>query len=359
MTRIKRKNTRVLHIGDVPIGGGHPIAVQSMTNTPTHDLSATLDQMNRLKEAGCDVVRVAVADFDDACVLKKLVKAAPMPVVADIHFDYKLALEAIKGQVHGLRLNPGNIGAAWKVKEVVQAARERSVPIRIGVNAGSLEPEILRRYGGPSPEAMVESAMIHVRILEALDYPFMKLSLKASRVPLMLEAYRQISTLVDYPLHLGVTEAGLPEYGLVKSAVGVGALLSEGIGDTVRISLTGDPVEEVVLARQILQSLELAEVGLEIISCPTCGRTQVKLAQHARALYEALEREPELKRKALTVAVMGCVVNGPGEAREADLGVACGKGSAVLFAKGKPLGKIREEEIVPSLLDLIRQHPDN
>lgn len=347
---IFRRRSRPIHVGSIGIGGDYPISVQSMTNTPTADAGRTLAQIRQLYEAGCDLVRIAVPDREAAAAVADIVKQSPIPVIADIHFDYKLALDAIRGGIHGLRLNPGNIGAAWKVAEVVKAASERQVPIRIGVNGGSLEKRFLEKYGGPTPEALVESAMEHVRILEALDYHEIKISLKASRVPVMLAAYRQISTIVDYPLHLGVTEAGLPEYGIIKSAVGIGSLLAQGIGDTIRVSLTGSPVAEVPAGRQILQSLELLPGGIQVISCPTCGRTQVDLAAIAREVSSRLNAMPELKGRTLTIAVMGCVVNGPGEAREADLGVACGKGCGVIFRKGERLDTVPESEIAEALI---------
>lgn len=350
---ILRRRSRPIHVGRLGIGGDHPISVQSMTNTPTADAAATLVQIRQLHEAGCDLVRIAVPDMAAVASVAEIVRQSPIPVIADIHFDYKLALAAIRGGIHGLRLNPGNIGAAWKVAEVVKAASERQVPIRIGVNGGSLEKRLLEKYGGPTPEALVESAMEHVRILEDLNYYEIKISLKASRVPVMLAAYRQISTLTDYPLHLGVTEAGLPEYGIIKSAVGIGSLLAQGIGDTIRVSLTGNPVDEIPAGRQILQSLELLPGGIQVISCPTCGRTQVDLAGIAREVSSRLNTRPELKGKSLTIAVMGCVVNGPGEAREADLGVACGKGCGVIFRKGERIATVPETEIAEALISEI------
>lgn len=347
---IIRRRSRPIHVGSLGIGGDYPISVQSMTNTPTADAIATLNQIQQLADAGCDLARIAVPDSTASASIPEIVKNSPIPVVADIHFDYKLALAAIQGGIHGLRLNPGNIGAVWKVAEIVKAASERRVPIRIGVNGGSLEKRLLEKYGGPVAEALVESAMDHIHILEDLNYQEIKISLKASRVPVMLAAYEQISTLVDYPLHLGVTEAGLPEYGIIKSAVGIGSLLAQGIGDTIRVSLTGDPVAEVPAGRQILQCLELLPGGIQVISCPTCGRTQVDLAGLARQVSHQLASRPELKGKSLTIAVMGCVVNGPGEAREADWGVACGKGCGVLFRKGQRQDTVPESEIVEALV---------
>jgi (E)-4-hydroxy-3-methylbut-2-enyl-diphosphate synthase len=301
--------------------------------------------------------------MDAAFCLGELVGRSPVPVIADIHFDYRLALEAICRVVHGLRLNPGNIGGRRKVEEVVRAASERRIPIRIGVNAGSLEKDILARYGGVTPEAMAESALNHVRILEDLYYDQIKISLKASSVPLTVQAYRRIAEVTDYPLHLGVTEAGLPGAGTVKSALGVGILLAEGIGDTVRVSLTGDPLEEIPVARQILRNLGLRSGGVEIVSCPTCGRCRVNLPELVREVQARIGAMPELAewtgpggdRRSFTVAVMGCAVNGPGEAREADVGVACGDAEGVIFARGEVRKKAPEDGIVDALINLIRE----
>lgn len=355
MQLIRRKPTRPIKIGSLGVGGSNPISVQSMTNTPTQDVAGTLKQIRQLADVHCDLVRITVPDIEAALAVEQIVRESPIPVVADIHFDYKLALAAVKAGIHGLRLNPGNIGAAWKVAEVVKACRERLVPIRIGVNGGSLDKRYLEKYGGPTADALVASAMEHVHILEDLNYQEIKISLKASRVPVMIEAYQKISGLVDYPLHLGVTEAGLPEYGIVKSAVGIGSLLAQGIGDTIRVSLTADPVAEVPVARQILQSLELMPKGLQIVSCPTCGRTQVRLQALAQVISDSMKADPLLLDEPLTVAVMGCVVNGPGEAREADLGVACGKNCGVLFSSGKRLKTVPESDIVQAVLELARE----
>lgn len=352
---MERKKTRILRVGPVPVGGGSPVSIQSMTNTFTRDAQATLAQIEGLAAAGCQIVRVAVPGQEDAAALKRIVQASPLPVVADIHFDYKLALSAIAAGVDGLRLNPGNIGEAWKAREVVRAARERSLPIRIGVNGGSLSRRLLDKYGGPTAEALVESALEHVRLLEELEYREIKISLKASRVPVMLEAYRRMAKLRDYPLHLGVTEAGLPETGAIRSAVGIGALLAEGIGDTIRVSLTADPVEEVLAAKEILRSLELSEGGLRLVSCPTCGRTEVDLIGLARRTRERLEKLKLVPGRPLTVAVMGCVVNGPGEAREADFGIAGGKGKGILFARGQRIAVLPEEELIDALAALIAE----
>lgn len=342
---IERKKTRQIHIGKVAIGGGAPISVQSMTNTKTTDTAATVAQINALTSAGCDIVRLAVPDMDAAKNLGNIIKKVQVPLVADIHFDYRLALEAIKQGISALRLNPGNIGGEDRVKAVVAEAKKNNIPIRIGVNAGSLDKELLARYGGVTAEALVESALQHVRILEAQDFYDMKISLKAHDVPLTLEAYKLMSEKVDYPLHLGITEAGTARTGMIKSAVGIGALLAQGIGDTFRISLTGDPVVEVKVANEILKSLGLREYGPTLISCPTCGRTCIDLAGIADQVEERLEG---IKRP-ISIAVMGCVVNGPGEARGADVGIAGGDGVGLVFRKGEIVRKVNEADLVEEL----------
>lgn len=356
---IQRKMTKPVQVGSVTIGGGSPIVVQSMTNTDTRDISSTLAQIHTLAEAGCEIVRLAVLDADAAKALKVIAATSPLPVIADIHFDYRLAIQAVEQGINGLRLNPGNIGARWKVQEVVSAVREQQIPIRIGVNAGSLEREILEKYGGPTAAGMVESALGHIRILEDEGYNKLKVSLKASSVPLMLEAYRKIHEVIDYPLHLGVTEAGTVRSGVVKSAIGIGTLLAEGIGDTIRVSLTGDPVREIPVALEILRVLDLRQRSVELISCPTCGRTQVDLAALAEKVEERLLLLPSLDRP-LKVAVMGCAVNGPGEAREADFGIAGGKGTGLLFRKGEIVARLPEHELLAALLgeieDYVRDH---
>lgn len=341
----KRKMTRQIHIGPVAIGGGAPISVQSMTNTKTTDTEATVAQIRALQAAGCDIVRLAVPDMAAAENLGNIIRQVTVPLVADIHFDYKLALEAIRQGIQALRLNPGNIGGEENVKAVVRAAKGAHIPIRIGVNAGSLDKKILKKYGGVTPEALVESAMEHVRILEALDFHDMKISLKAHDVPLTIAAYRLMSQTVDYPLHLGITEAGTVNTGIIKSAVGIGALLAEGIGDTFRISLTGDPVVEVRVANEILKSLGLKEYGPTLVACPTCGRTSIDLPAIAAQVEEKLRgiEDP------IEVAVMGCVVNGPGEARGADVGIAGGNGEGLVFRKGEIIRKVPETELVPEL----------
>jgi (E)-4-hydroxy-3-methylbut-2-enyl-diphosphate synthase len=341
-----RKNTRRITVGSVAIGGGAPVSVQSMCNTDTRDAAATLIQIGRLAEAGCEIVRCAVPDTEAAEALRAVKAQCPVPLIADIHFDYRLALTAVEAGVDGLRINPGNIGERWKVQEVVRACAERAVPIRIGVNGGSLEKELLEKYGHPTAEAMVESALGHIRILEDLGYREIKVSMKASDIRRTVEAYRLLSDQVDYPLHIGITEAGTTWSGTIKSAVGLGTLLYDGIGDTLRVSLTGDPVEEVRVGWEILKALELRERGPVFVSCPTCGRCQVDLIPVAEEVERRLRDLPEK----ITVAVMGCVVNGPGEAREADVGIAGGKGQGLLFRKGEVVRKVPESEMVEALV---------
>lgn len=340
-----RRKTIQLHIGSVPVGGGAPIAVQSMTNTPTQDAEKTLVQIGRLAAAGCDIVRCAVPDEEAVQGLQKICEKSPLPVIADIHFDYRLALGALSAGVAGLRLNPGNITEQEKVAAVVEKAKENNIPIRIGVNGGSLPKDLLAKYGHPTPEALVEAAWQHIHILEKMDYRNIKVSLKAHDVPLTLAAYRLLAKQCDYPLHVGITEAGTVHSGIIKSAVGIGALLAEGIGDTIRVSLTGDPVEEVRVGREILKALGLRVYGPTLISCPTCGRTQINLEKMALAVEDYLKKIT----KPISVAVMGCVVNGPGEAREADVGVAGGKGEGLLFRKGEIIKKVPEDRLLQEL----------
>ena len=337
--------TRQIHIGSVAIGGGAPVSVQSMTNTKTADTEATVAQIRSLVAAGCDIVRLAVPDMEAARNLGNIVRAVRVPLVADVHFDHRLALEAIRQGISALRINPGNIGSEEKVQAVVREAKAHAIPIRIGVNAGSLDKKLLKEYGGVTAEALVESAMEHVRILEALDFRDMKISLKAHDVPMTIAAYRLMSERVDYPLHLGITEAGTANTGVIKSAVGVGALLAEGIGDTIRISLTGDPVVEVRVANEILKSLGLKDYGPTLIACPTCGRTSIDLP----AIAARVEAKLEGIREPIEVAVMGCVVNGPGEARTADVGIAGGKGEGLVFRKGEIVRKVPEGQLVEEL----------
>lgn len=342
---MERRTTRQLHVGGVLIGGGAPVAVQSMTNTHTDDAAATLAQIKRLAEAGCDIIRCAVPDMAAAEGLKTICKESPIPVIADIHFDYKLALAAIDAGVDGLRLNPGNIGGEDRVRAVVEAAKERQLPIRIGVNAGSLPKDLLEKYGHPTAEALVEAAWRHIHILEDMDYRNIKISLKAHDVPLTLAAYRLMAAQCDYPLHVGITEAGTVNSGIIKSAVGIGTLLAEGIGDTIRVSLTGDPVNEVHTAYDILKALGLREHGPTLISCPTCGRTRINLENLALEVERRLANISE----PISVAVMGCVVNGPGEAREADVGLAGGIGEGLIFRKGQVLRKVSENKLIDEL----------
>lgn len=343
--------TRQIRVGNVAVGGGAPITVQSMCNTDTRDVTATLRQINELVDTGCEIVRCAVPDLAAAEALQAIRVGCQIPLIADIHFDHKLALAAIKGGVDGLRINPGNIGDHNKVREVVAACAERELPIRIGVNAGSLEKELLRKYGHPTAEAMVESALGHIRMLEKLQFDRIKVSLKSSNVRRTVDAYRLLSEQVDYPLHVGITEAGTTWAGTIKSAVGLGALLIDGIGDTLRVSLTGEPVEEVKVGFEILKSLGLREKGPEFVSCPTCGRCEIDLISVA----EEVERQLQDLPKKLTIAVMGCVVNGPGEAREADVGIAGGRGEGLLFRKGEIVGKVPQDKMVEALVDAARK----
>lgn len=341
-----RKKTRIIYVDKVPIGGGNPIVVQSMTKTDTADIKSTLKQIRSLETSGCEIIRLAVPDMNAAKVLGKIKKSIGIPLIADIHFDWRLALESIDQGVDGLRINPGNIGARWKIKEIITAAMERGIPIRIGVNAGSLEKELLQKYGHPAALALVESAGKHIQILEELNFTNIKVSLKASDVMRTVEAYRLFSERYDYPLHIGISEAGPPSTGIIKSSVGLGILLSEGIGDTIRVSLTAEPEEEVRVAYAILTSLGLRRRGVNIISCPTCGRCKIDM----RNLVRKVETIAKGIDKPVTIAVMGCVVNGPGEAREADFGIAGGKGRGILFKKGKIVKKVKEEELLDVLV---------
>lgn len=346
-----RKNTKVINVGSVKIGGNNPIVVQSMTNTKTYDINSTVKQITALAEAGCDIVRVAVPKMEDAEALVAIKKQISLPLIADIHFDYRLALKALEAGVDGLRLNPGNIGKNEYVKAVVTAAKERNVPIRIGVNAGSLDQKILLKYGGITAEGMVESALEHIRILEENNFDNIKISLKAHDVPLTIAAYKLMADTVHYPLHLGITEAGTIKSGIIKSAVGIGALLAQGIGDTFRISLTGDPVEEVKVANEILKALNLREYGPVMISCPTCGRCNIDLAKIANEVETLLANI----KKPIKVAVMGCVVNGPGEAKSADVGIAGGKGQGLVFRHGEIVRTVSEEQLVAELFKEINK----
>jgi len=341
-----RRKTRQIKIGDISIGGGAPIVVQSMTKTHTQDVVDTVNQIRRMEEAGCEIIRLAVPDEDAAHALRKIKKRVSIPLIADIHFDHTLALAALDAGVEGLRINPGNIGSNKKVKEVVLSALERSVPIRIGVNSGSLEKALLQKYGEATPEAMVESAMRHVRILEDLGFDLIKISLKASDIFRTVKAYQLMAEKVDYPFHAGITEAGSIVSGTVKSSAGMALLLREGLVDTLRVSLTAPPEEEVRIAYLILSSLGIRSFGPNIISCPICGRCEVDFVNIA----SEIEKELSSVKANITVAVMGCMVNGPGEAKEADIGLACGRGVGVVFKKGKLHRRLKEDEIVPEFI---------
>lgn len=345
-----RKQTRSVKVGDLLIGGDAPISVQSMTNTDTRDPQSTIRQIRQLEAAGCEIVRMAVPDRQAAEALRDIRSAVAVPLVADIHFDYRLALMAIEAGIDKLRINPGNIGDQDRVKQVVQAAKSRQIPIRIGVNGGSLDKVLLRKYGGPTAEALAESALEHVRILEALNFEEIIISMKSSSVPVTLEAYRLLAAQSDYPLHIGITEAGTPWRGTIKSCAGLGALLMSGLGDTLRVSLTGDPVEEVRVGLELLEALDLRRKGIRFISCPTCGRCQVDLEKIVNDLEQALSGI-EIP---ITIAVMGCAVNGPGEAKEADLGIASGKGEVLLFKKGEILAKIPEDQVTQTVVDIVK-----
>jgi (E)-4-hydroxy-3-methylbut-2-enyl-diphosphate synthase len=349
---INRRKTRQIQLGKLKVGGDAPITVQSMTKTDTRDVRATVQQIWDLEAAGCDIVRCAVPVREAAEKLGEIKKKIRIPLVADIHFNYKLALIAIEQGVDGLRLNPGNIGARKYVEEVVRAASERKIPIRIGVNAGSLEKDLLQKFNGPTAEGMVESGLRHIRILEDVGYNEIKISLKASDPLMMIEAYRMLAGQVDYPLHLGVTEAGTPTVGTIKSAVGLGTLLAEGIGDTIRVSLAADPVEEVRVGREILKALKLKTEGLTFVACPSCGRADVDLVALAKSVEERMLPYSNLD---IHVAVMGCEVNGPGEARAADLGVAGGKGIGLIFKRGQVIRKVPETDIVDALMEEVKK----
>ena len=348
----RRKQTRQISIGGVKIGGGAPIAVQSMTNTFTHDVDATVAQIRRLEAVGCELVRVAVPDEPAVEAIASIKKKISIPLIADIHFDYRLALRAMKAGADALRINPGNIGTAKKVKAVAKEAKERGIPIRVGVNAGSLEKDLLKKYGGVTPQAMVESALRHVELLRSFDFNDIKVSIKASDVLRTVEAYRLLSSQIDLPLHVGVTEAGSLYSGTVKSALGIGILLAEGIGDTIRVSLTRDPVDEIRVGYEILKALKIRQRGPEIVSCPTCGRCDIDLIE----LVEHIESTLLTRTTPVQLAIMGCVVNGPGEAREADIGIAGGKGHGVLFKKGKVVRKVREDRLAEVLLEEVEKY---
>lgn len=347
------RNTRQLTLGSVKIGGGAPVSVQSMTKTPTSDVEATIEQILGLEDAKCDVVRVAVPDMQSAEAIGEIKRHTTIPIVADVHFDYRLALEAIKQGVDCMRINPGNIGSKRRIKAVVDAVKERGIPIRIGVNSGSLDKDILKKHGHPTADALAESALKHVQILEGLKFYDTKISVKSTDVITTIEAYRLIAKQTDYPLHLGVTEAGTIKMGTIKSSIGIGALLAEGIGDTIRVSLTGEPVEEVKLGIEILKSLGLRKNGVEIISCPGCGRLEIDLMKLVSEVERRVE-EIDLVRP-IKVAILGCVVNGPGEASEADLGIAGGRGKGMIYKAGKLVRSVKEHELVDALMDELKK----
>ena len=348
---IKRKPTKQLILGNIKIGKGAPVVVQSMTKTDTRDVSSTVSQIRKLQKAGCEAVRVAVLNADAADAVKDIKKKIRIPLIADIHFDHRLAMTVMENGVDGLRINPGNIGSTQKIKEVVSSAKDKGIPIRIGVNAGSLEKDLLRKYKHPNARALVESAARHIKILEDFKFKAIKVSLKASNVMRTVEAYRLFSEKFRYPVHIGISEAGPAFPGTIKSAVGLGILLSEGIGDTLRVSLTADPVEEVKVAFEILKSLNIRQISPEIISCPTCGRCQVDI----RNIVGKVEAKLAGIKKPIKVAVMGCVVNGPGEAREADIGIAGGKGTGLLFKNGKVVKTLKERELFSTLMREIKK----
>ena len=355
-----RRQTRPVKVGNVTIGGSAPISIQSMTNTDTKDVAATVDQVRRLEQAGCEIVRITVPDAESAQTITAIKQAGiRVPIVADIHFDYRAALACAERGVDKIRINPGNIGDESRVKAVVDACKRGNIPIRIGVNGGSLEKHILAKYGAPIPEALCESAMYHVSLLEKYDFEDIVISIKGSSVEQMIKANRLVAQRCSYPIHIGVTEAGSEQYGMIKSAAGIGALLCDGIGDTMRVSLTADPIREVAAAKSILNALEIkGQCGMNIVSCPTCGRTKIDLISLEQQFREAAEREGLLDFP-IRVALMGCVVNGPGEAREADIGIAGGKGEALLISYGEIIAKIKEEEIITVLIEKIKQMRNN
>lgn len=343
---MKRDHTRVVDVGGVKIGGGNPVAIQSMTNTRTQDVEATAAQINELAEAGCDIIRCAVPDQEAAAALKEIKKRISIPLVADIHFDYRLAIAAIENGADKIRINPGNIGDNERVRKVTEKAKEYHVPIRVGVNSGSLEKKYIEKFGHVTAEGIVESAMEKVRLLESMDFNDIVISIKSSDVLMSIKAHELISELTDHPLHVGITESGSVRRGNIKSAVGIGNILYQGIGDTIRVSLTADPVQEVFSAKEILRCLGLRKGGITIVSCPTCGRTEIDLIGFADKVEKMAASYDDLNIK---LAVMGCVVNGPGEAKEADLGIAGGKGCGILIKKGKVIKKLSENELLPAL----------
>lgn len=346
-----KRDTVKVYYGDVAVGGDAPITVQSMTNTDTRDVSKTVKQIKELEDVGCDIIRVAVPDMEAASSLIDIKKRIKIPLIADIHFDYRLALESIKNGVDGLRINPGNIGSIDRVRMIVNACKDRDIPIRVGVNSGSISKEYLNKYNGVNEDSMVASAMDHIKILEDMNYKKIVISLKATDILLTVNSYKKISKLTDYPLHVGITEAGTQWSGTIKSSIGIGSLLLMGIGNTIRVSLTGEPLEEVRVGKQILRSLGLLRDKIEIISCPTCGRTQIDLINLTKEVEDRIDNIS----KPIKIAIMGCAVNGPGEAREADLGIAGGNGSGLIFKKGEIIKKVREEDLIDELIEEIRK----
>lgn len=348
---INRKETKKVYVGNVPIGGNSFISIQSMTNTNTKDVKSTVSQIKKLENAGCDIIRMAVNDIEDAAALREIKKEINIPIISDIQFDYKLALAACENESDAIRLNPGNIGASWKVKEVVEACKFHNIPIRVGVNSGSVKQEFLDKFNGVNASSICYSALEEIELLEKNNFYDIAVSLKASSVNLTIESYRKFSEMSNYPLHLGVTEAGSPKKGIVKSAIGIGTLLAEGIGDTIRVSLTSDPLDEVIAGKDILKALDLKREGIDLISCPTCARTKVDLIEIVNKAEEKLYSMD----KNLKVAIMGCPVNGPGEAREADIGIACGHGEGLIFSKGEIIKKVPEDMLLSELLSEIEK----
>lgn len=348
---INRKETKKVYVGNVPIGGNSFISIQSMTNTNTKDVKSTVSQIKKLENAGCDIIRMAVNDIEDAVALREIKKEINIPIISDIQFDYKLALAACENESDAIRLNPGNIGASWKVKEVVEACKFHNIPIRVGVNSGSVKQEFLDKFNGVNASSICYSALEEIELLEKNNFYDIAVSLKASSVNLTIESYRKFSDMSNYPLHLGVTEAGSPKKGIVKSAIGIGTLLAEGIGDTIRVSLTSDPLDEVIAGKDILKALDLKREGIDLISCPTCARTKVDLIEIVNKAEEKLYSID----KNLKVAIMGCPVNGPGEAREADIGIACGHGEGLIFSRGEIIKKVPEDMLLSELLSEIEK----
>jgi (E)-4-hydroxy-3-methylbut-2-enyl-diphosphate synthase len=348
---MKKYHTKVVSIGRVRIGGGNPVAVQSMTKTRTYDVKATVKQIRELQDAGCQIIRCAVPEEKDARAIKQIKKHISIPLVADIHFNYRLALIAIESGADKIRINPGNIGGIENLRSVVSACKEKKIPIRIGVNSGSLEKEILKKYKHPTAEALVASALKNIRLLEKLNFHDIVISIKSTNVLSTIEAYRMLSKKTDHPLHVGITEAGISTSGIIKSSVGIGTLLAEGIGDTIRVSLTGDPVTEVLVAKEILKSLDMIKGGVTIISCPTCGRCEINVEEIAKAIAEKTRGV----KKSVKIAIMGCAVNGPGEAADADVGLAGGKGVGLIFRSGKIVKKVPENEMVKELMNEVHK----